>query len=214
MPRRPPSVLSVCPSAPGPLQIVDEQLQENKQAPAKPRKQTCSANTPWQDLDAARRARDRAESAVVRADKVVTELGDVVAALRRQWLQEFRTNKTKADEVKQELEDAKQELEDAKQELEDAETKLEKAKKELEEAEQKYEAKASVQAGPAQAGGLVRFSRCCCVGVAPGSWPSWTVLAFRGHALLSARIPSSLSFTVLACSRVGGALGCFRFMQN
>ena len=124
----------------------------------------------------------------------------MVAALWDRWLQEFNASSEKVDEIETKLKDA--------------ETKLEKAKKELEEAEQKYEAKASVQAGPAQAGGLVRFSRCCCVGVAPGSWPSWTVLAFRGHALLSARIPSSLSFTVLACSRVGGALGCFRFMQN
>ena len=123
----------------------------------------------------------------------------MVAALWDRWLQEFNASSEKVDEIETKLKDA--------------ETKLEKAKKELEEAEQKYEAKASVQAGPAQAGGLVRFSRCCCVGVAPGSWP-WTVLAFRGHALLSARIPSSLSFTVLACSRVGGALGCFRFMQN
>ena len=34
-----------------------------------------------------------------------------------------------------------------------------------------------------------------------------TVFAFWGHALLSARIPSSLSFTVLACSPSGSGRG-------
>ena len=206
MPRRPPSLLLVCASAPGPLQIVDEQLQENKQAPAKPRKQTCSANTPWQDLAVARRARarDRAENAVVRADQAVTGLGDVVAALRRQWLQERSTNETKADEVKQELNDANKELAEAKKELAEA-------KKELDEAEQKYEeAEASVQAGRGQAGGLLRVqlllltlvcSTPACVFVRS------TVVAFWGHALLSARVISSLNFTVLACSTSGSGRG-------
>ncbi|CAE7612909.1 unnamed protein product, partial [Symbiodinium microadriaticum] len=123
------SLKSHCILWPLPLLVQGEQLQ--KTAPEN------------EDLAAARRARDRAENAVVRADKAVTALGDVVAALWGQWLQEFSTNKTKADEVNQERKDAETKLEDAKQELNVAETKLQNA-------QQKYEAKASAQAGPAQ----------------------------------------------------------------
>ena len=79
--------------------------------------------------------------------------------------------------------------------LKDAETKLEKAKKELEEAEQKYEAKASVQAGPAQAGGASALCSCCCC-LRFAAFPHGRrvsscgppLLLFGGHALLSARI--------------------------
>ena len=182
----------------------DEQLQKTaleNEAPAKSRQQTCSANTPekitgkqpctWQDLAAARRARDRAEKAVVRADNEVTQLGDVVAELRGRWLQASRPdNNKKADEIKQDLREAEQKLNEA-------ETKLETA-------QQKYEeAQAKVQAGRGQAGGLLRFCVCsCCL---------WFAALPHGHrllfgALLLAKI-SSLSFTVLACSTSGSGRG-------
>ena len=190
------------------LLVQDEQLQENKQAPAKPRKQTCSANTPWQDLAAARRARDRAENAVVRADQAVTGLGDVVAALQRQWLQEYNANNSeKADEIETKIDEIEAKREKAKKELAEA-------KKELAEAE--YNAKASVQAGRGQAGGLLRVqlllltlvcSTPACVFVRS------TVVAFWGHALLSARVISSLSFTVLACSPSGSGRGSWLLQE-
>ena len=102
-----------------------------------------------------------------------------------------------------ELEDSSSEKADkVKQELKDAETKLEKAKKELKEAEQKYAAKASVQAGRVQAGASAfAVVAVACVFVRS------TVFAFWGHALLSARIPPSSSFTVLACSPSGSGRG-------
>ena len=97
-----------------------------------------------------------------------------------------------------------------KQEVKEAETKLEKA-------EQKYkDAKASVQAGPEQAGA----SACAVVAVAFGLQLSRmvvvclvraTVFAFWGHALLSARILLVVSFTVLAYSTAGSSLFCARF---
>ena len=108
----------------------------------------------------------------------MTALGDVVAALWEQWLQEFSTNKTKADEVNQERKDAETKLEDAKQELNVAETKLQNA-------QQKYEAKASAQAGPAQAGA----SACVVV-------PVVVVVRFRGG-------PPFLLFGVMLSSQQG-----------
>ena len=118
------------------------------------RKQMCLANTPWQDLAAARRARDRAESAVDRADQALTGLGDVVAALQRQWLQEYNANNgEKADEIETKIDEIEAKREKAKKELEEA-------KKELKEAEQKYDAKASVQAGRGPGGFCV--CSCCC----------------------------------------------------
>ena len=114
----------------------------------------CLANTPWQDLAAARRARDRAESAVGRADQAVTGLGDVVAALQRQWLQEYNANNgEKADEIETKMDEIEAKREKAKKELEEA-------KKKLKEAEQKYDAKASVQAGRGPGGFCV--CSCCC----------------------------------------------------
>ena len=91
-----------------------------------------------QDLAAARRARELALNENERAENSVKELDKVVAALRRQWLQEFQADnsekateaETKLEKAKQELKEAKQELKEAKQELENAETKLEKAKQE------------------------------------------------------------------------------------
>ncbi|CAE7662492.1 unnamed protein product [Symbiodinium pilosum] len=91
-----------------------------------------------EDLAAARRARELALNENERAENSVKELDKVVAALRRQWLQEFQADnsekateaETKLEKAKQELKEAKQELKEAKQELENAETKLEKAKQE------------------------------------------------------------------------------------
>ena len=119
---------------------------------------------------------------------------DLTAYLQKQLLELGDSSSEKAKEVKQELKDAKKELKEAK--------------KELKEAEQKYKAKASVQAGRGQA----RVSACAVVAVAfdlqPPAWSSCvfvrsTVFAFWGDVLLSARIPSSLSFTELACSPSG-----------
>ena len=54
----------------------------------------------------------------------------------------------------------------------------------------------------------------CSTPACPGSWLSCVFVRFTGyafwlHALLSARIPSSLSFTVLAGSTSGSGEGAF-----
>ena len=95
----------------------------------------------WQDLAAARRVQEVAINQLQTAQQAVTVLQEV-------WIQELRARNTK------EAEKAKQELAVAKQELADVETKLGKAKQEVEKA--KGAAKASVQAGRGQAGGLLR----------------------------------------------------------
>ena len=125
----------------------------------------------------------------------------LAAYLQKQLLELEDSSSEKADK-------AETKLQDAETKLQDAETKLEKAKKELKEAEQKYAAKASVQAGRVQAGA----SAFAVVAVAFGLQHSRvcfrsTVFAFWGHALLSARIPPSSSFTVLACSPSGSGRG-------
>ena len=80
----------------------------------------------------AKRQRDVALRGLERAE-------DLTAYWQKQLLELEDSSSEKADEIETKLKEA--------------EAKLEKGKKELKEAEQKYEAKASVQAGPAQAGG-------------------------------------------------------------
>eukprot|EP00439_Symbiodinium_sp_Y106_P004977 s11358_g1.t1 len=150
-----------------------------------------------EDLAAARRARDRAESAVVRADKVVAALWD-------RWLQEYNANNSeKVDEIETKLKDA--------------ETKLEKAKKELKEAEQEYkDAKASVPAGRGQAGA----SACAVVAVDFGlQHPRVRFRAVHRFCFLGSCSPLGKDSLVVKLHCVGlqhfgereGALGCFRF---
>ncbi|CAE7346774.1 unnamed protein product [Symbiodinium sp. CCMP2592] len=86
-----------------------------------------------------------------------------------------------------------QERKEAKEEFDKAKAEAEKAKEELEKA-QSSQSTAPLQAGGAFALLRVQFVRS-------------TIVAFWGHALLSARIPSSLSFTVLACSPAGSGRG-------
>ena len=138
----------------------------------------------------------------------------MVAALWDRWLQEFNASSEKVDEIETKLKDA--------------ETKLEKAKKELEEAEQKYEAKASVQAGPAQAGGFCVCSCCCCLRFAAFPHGRRVSRAVHRCCFLGVML-SSQDLLVVKLSplcwlpAVRGeweglseqrALGCFRFMQN
>ena len=161
------------------------------------RKNTGKHPCTWQDLAAARRARDRAESAVVRADKVVAALWD-------RWLQEYNANNSeKVDEIETKLKDA--------------ETKLEKAKKELKEAEQEYkDAKASVPAGRGQAGA----SACAVVAVDFGlQHPRVRFRAVHRFYFLGSCSPLGKDSLVVKLHCVGlqhfgereGALGCFRF---
>ena len=89
-----------------------------------------------------------------------------------------------------------QERKEAKEEFDKAKAEAEKAKEELEKAQ------SSQSTAPFLAGGafallhvqLLLFARS-------------TVFTFWGHALLSARISSWLSFTVLACSPSGSGRG-------
>eukprot|EP00439_Symbiodinium_sp_Y106_P065833 s1500_g10.t1 len=155
-----------------------------------------------QDLDAAKRQRDVALRGLERAE-------DLTAYLQKQLL-ELEDSSSEKAKAKKELQEDEKELQEAEKKLQEAKKKLQEAKKELKEAEQKYEAKASVRAGRVQA----RASACAVVAVAfglqPPAWSSCvfvrsTVFAFWGDVLLSARIPSSLSFTELACSTSGAA---------
>ena len=136
---------------------------------------------------------------------------DLTAYLQKQLL-ELEDSSSEKAKAKKELQEDEKELQEAEKKLQEAKKKLQEAKKELKEAEQKYEAKASVRAGRVQA----RASACAVVAVAfglqPPAWSSCvfvrsTVFAFWGDVLLSARIPSSLSFTELACSTSGAASG-------
>ena len=148
------------------------------------RKQMCLAPCTRQDLNqrVRRLAIDEMETAQ-QAVKTLTAL----------WLEELKAGRS--DEANA-----------LKQEVKEAEAKLEKA-------EQKYkDAKASVQAGPEQAGASACAVVAVAFGLQPPAWSSCvfarsTVVAFWGHALLSARIPSSLSFTALACNTSGSGRG-------
>ena len=154
------------------------------------RKQMCLANgkstgkhpCTRQDLDqrVRRLAIDEMETAL-QAVKTQTEAVNTLTALRLEERKAGRSDK--ANTLNEELNEAKKELAEAKKELAEA-------KKELAEAE--YNAKASVQAGRGQAGGLLRVqlllltmvcSTPACVFVQS------TIVGCWGHALLSARIP-------------------------
>ena len=133
-----------------------------------------------QDLAAARRLQKVAINQLETAQQAVDTLQKV-------WLQEL--------EARGNTEEAKE----AEAKLREAEAKVDKAEQKYEEAQQKYkEAQAKVQAGPAQAAGLLRFcvcSCCCCRWVAALPSPLCGLAALRGVG-----------------GAFGGAgLGCFRF---
>ena len=105
----------------------------------------------WQDLAAARQVQKVAINELETAQQAAATAQQAVDALQTVWLREFTAdNSVKADEAKQEMEKAEKKVAKAKLEVEKAEKKVAKAKLEVEKA--KEAVKASVHAGPEQAG--------------------------------------------------------------
>ena len=127
--------------------------------------------------------------------------------MRAQWENAVQANDTEAAEKwETKVERAEEKVDRAKVELDWAKQEVEKAKE---------AAKASVPAGRGQAEAFA----CAVVAALPQGRRAFscgpTVFAFWGHALLSAaRISSSLSFTVLACSTAGSGRGSWLLQAN
>ena len=160
-----------------------------------------------QDLAAARRLQTLAIDELETAQKAVVTAQKAVDALQAVWLQrEDGDNNEEAKQAYAKFKEAKDEVGKAKLEVEKAEAKVEKATEAV---------KASFQAGPEQAGA----SACATVAVAFDLHSRMvvcvfvrsTVVAFWGHALLSARIPLVVKLSPLcwlaALRGAGGAFG-------
>ena len=170
------------------------------------RKQMCSANGkrtgkhPCARQDLARRVQEVAIKQLKTAQQAVTTAQEVVGRLTTLWLAERPSGSEKANLLKQELNEAQQNYGMAQQKYAEAQQKYEEAQQNCK------AASASIQAGRVQAGA----SACGVVAVDFGLQHSR--VRFRAvhrlcHALLSARVISSLSFTVLACSPSGSGRG-------
>ena len=149
-----------------------------------------------QRVDLALKGCARAETALqIATDELGSVAKDLVFA-RSQRRKAVRDQNQEGQSMwDQNIKEAEKSVDKAKRDVDKAEEQFQKAAERLKEEEAKVSA-----AAPAQAGGLVRFcmcSCCCCLWFAlPQGRLAFSCgppFAFWGRALLSARIPSSLS---------------------
>ena len=141
-----------------------------------------------QDLAAARQLRDVAISAQKTAQDTLQFAQDTLQFVRTRWEEAVQAKDNEAAEKwEKKVERAEEKVERAEEKVETAEKKVDRAKVELDRA--KHEVGKAIPAGRRQAGA----SACAVVAALPHGRRVFscgpTVVAFWGHALLSARSP-------------------------